>query len=236
MLLIDHHITRHSMCGSRKDRPHQLCRCAAHLQMSGWSCFKLLINGRVLLASPHSFFPPSSLRSSALSPQNHTQSRPLDPCSTCSIHFLNVHFAKTMVKQMPLRWEPRHHYSRTPDPLYATVSPPEAIQKSRVDQVLDHDHQRALERAVMNIISAPIAEETFAQIVDGLPLRDVACRNRHNRILWGDPVETHPELCPGALEKAKDFIASFHVVDFEIQSAVSHCLSRSLRRHGQGRQ
>lgn len=122
---------------------------------------------------------------------------------------------------MPLRIEPRHR-SSAPDPLYVTVSPPEALPKSRVDQVLDDDHQRALERAVINVISAPVAEETFAQIVDGLPLRDVAVGIQNHRVIRGDPVETHPELCPGALEKMKEFKASFNVVDLEVRSDVSN--------------
>lgn len=86
-----------------------------------------------------------------------------------------------MVKQMPLQWEARHH-SEAPDPFYVTVPPPEFILKIRVDQVLNHAHQQALERTVMAIFSAPIAEETFAQLVDGLPLRSVALGTQNHRV------------------------------------------------------
>lgn len=125
-----------------------------------------------------------------------------------------------MVKQMPLQWEARHR-SREPDPLYVTVSPPEFIHKSRVSQALDDAHQRALERAVMKIISAPIAEETFAQIVDGLPLRNVALETQNHRVLRGDPIEKHPEMCPGALEKWREFRTRFDIISWEVMSAVS---------------
>lgn len=126
----------------------------------------------------------------------------------------------TMVKQMPLRWEARHR-SKAPDPLYVTVRPPEFIHKSRVDQVLDDAHQRALDSAVMSIVSTPIAEETFAQIVDGLPLRSMALGTQNHRVVRGDPIDNHPEMCPGALEKAREFQKRLYTRGLEVASAVS---------------
>lgn len=122
---------------------------------------------------------------------------------------------------MPLRWEARHR-SEAPDPLYVTVPPPEFMHKSRVDQVLDDAHQRALDSAIMSINSTAIAEETFAQIVDGLPLRLVALGTQRHRFVWGDPIENHPEMCPGALEKAREFRTRLHTGDLEVASAVSN--------------
>ncbi|KAL2272638.1 hypothetical protein FJTKL_06252 [Diaporthe vaccinii] len=124
----------------------------------------------------------------------------------------------TMVKQMPLRWEDRHD-SEAPDPLYATVPPPEFIHRSRVDQILDDTHQRALEHAVRSILSTPIAKETFAQIVDGLPLRSVALGAQDHRVLRGDPIDNHPEMCPGALEKARECQTRLNPRDLEVASA-----------------
>ncbi|KAG8163372.1 hypothetical protein KVR01_006669 [Diaporthe batatas] len=123
-----------------------------------------------------------------------------------------------MVKQMPLRWEARHR-SEAPDPLYVTVPPPEFIHKSRVDQVLDDAHQQALDSAVMSIISTPIAEETFAQIVDGLPLRSVALGTQNRRVIRGDPIDNHPDMCPGALEKAREFQMRLNTRGLEVASA-----------------
>lgn len=143
--------------------------------------------------------------------------------SSCSRRaFLQHKFPNdTMVKQMPLRWEARHS-SEAPDPLYVTVPPPEFIHKSRVDQVLDDAHQRALEHAVMSILSTSIAQETFAQIVDGLPLRSVALGTQRHRVLWGDPIDNHPEMCPGALEKAREYQKKLEVRGLEVASAVSN--------------
>lgn len=152
---------------------------------------------------------------------SQTEYLPLCLQATHGTHFLRRESLNdTMVKQMPLRWEDRHH-SEAPDPLYVTVPPPEFIHKSRVGQVLDDAHQRALEHAVMSILSTPIAEETFAQIVDGLPLRSVALGAQNHRVLRGDPVDNHPEMCPGALEKAREFQTILNVRGLEVASAVS---------------
>lgn len=134
-----------------------------------------------------------------------------------------------MVKQMPLQWEARHR-SEAPDPLYVTVPPPEVIHKSRADQVLDDSHQRAFERVMKNILSAPIAEETFAQIVDGLPLRSVAIGMQNHRVSRGDPVENHEEMCPGAIEKTREFRKGFDAMRLEIVSAVSDRIPTRLQK------
>jgi hypothetical protein len=44
---------------------------------------------------------------------------------------------------------------------------------------LTPEHYSVLERAISNILSTGLASETFAQIVDGLPTRDV-----YQRLLW----------------------------------------------------
>lgn len=71
--------------------------------------------------------------------------------------------------------------------------------------MLDDAYQRAFERAATNILSTPIAEEIFTQIVNGLPLRSVAIGTQNHRVLRGDPIEKHDEMCPGAIEKAREF-------------------------------
>lgn len=60
------------------------------------------------------------------------------------------------------------------DPRYATVPPPPSIDAAQVDHVLDGLHQIAFEQAIRNVLETEIAETTFAQIIDGLPLKDVA--------------------------------------------------------------
>lgn len=126
-----------------------------------------------------------------------------------------------MPVQEPLKWEARHD-SPARDPLYATVPPPELLHKSRVDEILDDAHQQALDTAVMSILSTPIAEETFAQIADGLPLRSVVVGTRSPRFERGDPIDNHDEMCPGALEKAREFQTRLDTRGLEIASAVSN--------------
>ncbi|KAL1867496.1 hypothetical protein Daus18300_006340 [Diaporthe australafricana] len=113
------------------------------------------------------------------------------------------------MKQKPAHWEDRH-YADEPDPLYVTVPPPELITKSTAEDVLDESHQRAFSRAVSNVLSTPIAEETFAQIVDGLPLEIVALTTRRGRMADEDPCLNHVALCPGALEKTKEYRTEFN--------------------------
>lgn len=107
-----------------------------------------------------------------------------------------------------------------PDPRYVTVAPPARVEKSRADQILDHRHQESFRRAVLNIISTDISEQTFAQIVDGLPLKDVALDKRYHRHRTNEPVFNHVKLCPGSLEKARAFRENFEPTAFEIPSRV----------------
>lgn len=96
-----------------------------------------------------------------------------------------------------------------PDPKYITVAPPTHIHKCRVDQVLDQDHQRVFTTALLNIIRAKVTETTLAQIVDGFPIEHIAFSLGGHRYTSEDPVATHTELCPGALEKTKAFREAF---------------------------
>lgn len=65
---------------------------------------------------------------------------------------------------------------------------------------LDAGHLQPFRQALSNILSTPIAESTYAQIIDGMPLSATYARN-----YWYSenfPVETHNHLCAGSLEKA----------------------------------
>lgn len=78
--------------------------------------------------------------------------------------------------------------------------------------VSSHLHRDILERAIRNVLSTELAMFTFAQIVDGLPTADVAWDRRYPGI-FGDHIidEVHEELCPGALEKARELHDGFDV-------------------------
>lgn len=69
---------------------------------------------------------------------------------------------------------------------------------------LDAVHRDVLTRAINNVLATENAIFTYAQIIDGLPIADVAW-DRRISCLWGDhPLDEHEELCPGALDKARE--------------------------------
>lgn len=105
------------------------------------------------------------------------------------------------------------------DPRYATV-PPSPIETARADHILDAAHQDSFRRAVLNILSTDIAKTTFAQLVDGLPLSDVAFANSGHRNTIYDPVYRHKVLCPGIREKTESFRKSFEPVAMELDVEV----------------
>ncbi|KAI5865862.1 hypothetical protein GGS23DRAFT_357446 [Durotheca rogersii] len=86
-------------------------------------------------------------------------------------------------------------------------------------------HRDILTRAIRNVLSTDIAEITLAQIVDGLPLSEVE-RDAYtgSGYLCGDhPLhKTHKQLCPGALEKARQLYADFDVDSLQISSKLLH--------------
>lgn len=87
------------------------------------------------------------------------------------------------------------------DSRWATVAPPEHLDTCCVSEVLDANHQTVFATAMSNLLSTEIAEQTFAQIIDGLPLEDVAFSLQVHQHTRSDPVASHVELCPGVLER-----------------------------------
>ncbi|KAK4205127.1 hypothetical protein QBC40DRAFT_163385 [Triangularia verruculosa] len=70
---------------------------------------------------------------------------------------------------------------------------------------LDAEHRAIFVRAINNVLSTEIAIFTYAQIIDGLPIGDVAFDSRRVDIPEGHPLDAdHEELCPGAMEKARE--------------------------------
>lgn len=70
---------------------------------------------------------------------------------------------------------------------------------------LSQQYRDVFSRALLNVLSTPAAETTFAQILDGAPLS----QNVGNVPRWiyprKHPIHTeHPQLCPGVLDRAKD--------------------------------
>lgn len=65
-------------------------------------------------------------------------------------------------------------------------------------------HREILIRAIANVLESPIAQQTLAQIIDGLPLSDTAFDSTNGCLWIGHPlVENHKELCPGVIEETR---------------------------------
>ena len=75
---------------------------------------------------------------------------------------------------------------------------------------LDVGHLEPFRRALFNVLSAPVAEFTFAQIVDGQPASKVYADNHYFR--EGLPVMQHKDLCPGSIEKTRAFRSGFDIL------------------------
>ncbi|KAG7290258.1 hypothetical protein NEMBOFW57_000257 [Staphylotrichum longicolle] len=113
--------------------------------------------------------------------------------------------------------------SRPPTP--DTERPTEEVLDSASAQLSitdlgDSEHFQLLVRAINRTLSTEVAEITYAQIIDGLPIADVAWDSRsqpHN----GHPIldNTHEELCPGMLDKARGFRREFRpeILSFDAQ-------------------
>lgn len=85
---------------------------------------------------------------------------------------------------------------------------------------LDVEHHEALSRAILSVLGTDIAEFTYAQILDGLPTPDVF-RDRYVGPLHIDhPLWQHTELCPGVLERVKEYRAEFNPQNLRFDSKV----------------
>ncbi|KAL1867514.1 hypothetical protein Daus18300_006358 [Diaporthe australafricana] len=118
--------------------------------------------------------------------------------------------------------KPWWDYPARDDPKYDNVPPPKKLDTSRAEQVLDDDHLAAYVRAITNVLSTELAESTFAQLVDGLPLWDVVCALHHYGLEEDEPVFKHRELCPGVLEKTRAYRAAFAPETLDIRTNVLH--------------
>ncbi|KAI5456877.1 hypothetical protein BGZ63DRAFT_395034 [Mariannaea sp. PMI_226] len=66
-------------------------------------------------------------------------------------------------------------------------------------------HRKVLEQAIRNVLSTDLAKFTYAQILDGLPIADVAWDRRLPTIFGDHPIEEHENLCPDAMTKAQEY-------------------------------
>lgn len=87
---------------------------------------------------------------------------------------------------------------------------------------LETQHRDILVHAITNVLSSPIAEITFAQIVDGLPLSIVARDVYQRCVCPGHPLLTeHQELCNGVIQQTRSLGAAFDPAALQMDSRVS---------------
>ena len=66
------------------------------------------------------------------------------------------------------------------------------------------EHYEFLLRALNNVLATEVALFTFAQIIDGLPIADVGFDRRDHGLHGDHPLDEHTEICPGAMDKARE--------------------------------
>jgi hypothetical protein len=91
-----------------------------------------------------------------------------------------------------------------------------------VDRVLDLDHCHPLVRAIHNILSTNLADITFAQLIDGLPLVDTVWDMRGSLLIKGHPLIDHDHLCESAMEQVRIFRDTFNPTMLRLDSHVRH--------------
>lgn len=86
---------------------------------------------------------------------------------------------------------------------------------------LDDNHAELFTRAITRVLSTEIAEITYAQIIDGLPLSHVVNDTEGGGPPDGHPInKCHQELCPGVLVKTRQFREDFDPQILEFDSRV----------------
>jgi hypothetical protein len=82
-------------------------------------------------------------------------------------------------------------------------------------------HREVLIRAIANVLSSPIAEQTLGQIVDGLPFSYLAFHVYDSCVCPPHPLlQEHKDLCPGVLEEARTLSSNFDFSTWEMDSQV----------------
>lgn len=100
------------------------------------------------------------------------------------------------------------------DHRFATVPPPPSIEETQVENVLDSSHQGYFYRAIRDILHTCIAETTFAQIIDGLPLKSVA--HATAGLSWESSLNNDENLCAGSLEMLNGFRGRFEPLKMKL--------------------
>ncbi|KAH6624779.1 hypothetical protein B0J18DRAFT_449986 [Chaetomium sp. MPI-SDFR-AT-0129] len=94
-------------------------------------------------------------------------------------------------------------------------------QRPRVAiEVLDLDHYHPLTRVLSNVLSTDLAQVTYAQLIDGIPMVGTAWDMRAYLLFKDHPLVAHDKLCEGAMERAQVFCSTFNPVMLQFDSLV----------------
>lgn len=98
--------------------------------------------------------------------------------------------------------------------------PREQGPKASIEDVLDDSHRTAAVLAVTNVLFTARSGIIMAQLVDGLPSRNVAIESRGLYVHVDHPLREHLELCEGVLERTRALLAAFDASKLRIEQSV----------------
>lgn len=84
---------------------------------------------------------------------------------------------------------------------------------------LDENHFEAINSALRNVLATDVALQTYAQILDSLPLSEVAWESSR-KISPQRPINSHSVLCSGVTEKAVQIRRHFDLAVLKFNSKV----------------
>lgn len=92
------------------------------------------------------------------------------------------------------------------EPRWATVPPPEHLDSYCVSDILDTNHQNIFATTISNLLFTEITKQTFAQIINGLPLKNIVLNLRYTGYTIRNPIFAYIKLYPGIfLKKTRIF-------------------------------
>ncbi|KAI2604691.1 hypothetical protein GGR54DRAFT_621586 [Hypoxylon sp. NC1633] len=94
------------------------------------------------------------------------------------------------------------------------------VKKVSLD-TLDEAHRVPVTKAILNILSTDLAESTFCQIVDGLPLAAVYDEAYCDTLMDAKhPAFQHEKLCPGVNEETRNLYSEFAPTQLQFEITV----------------
>ncbi|KAI0153026.1 hypothetical protein GGR57DRAFT_468578 [Xylariaceae sp. FL1272] len=107
-----------------------------------------------------------------------------------------------------------------------------SIRKLSVDS-LDSAHSAQFSRSLENVLSSEVAQLTYGQIVDGLPIASVESDTGNNGMGVGlehpihDEDNPHDKLCPGVMERLQELRDKFDISSLKFDSHLIYDFNRA---------